>query len=264
VLDQITPLILTLNEAPNIARTLGKLCWARRIVVVDSGSTDGTLELVAGHSQAEVLARPFDDFERQWNFGLEAITSPWILSLDADYELSDELVDELRLLVPARETMGYRAKFVYRIHGRNLTASLYPPRTVLFRNGHAYRQEGHTQQLAIAGQVLPLTGQIFHDDRKPLSRWVASQQRYAREEAAYLLGQSALSRVDRLRRTGWLGPLLVFLYTLFFRRCLFDGWPGWYYALQRCIVEAMIALEIVDRRLRGSVPDDVQAGGNRP
>ena len=48
---------------------------------------------------------------------------------------------------------------------------------------------------------------------------------------------------------GWPAPIGVFLYTLFVKRCLFDGWPGWYYALQRTIAEMLIALEIADRRL---------------
>ena len=52
-LDQVTPLLLTYNEEPNIARTLAPLHWARRIVVIDSGSTDRTLELIALHPQAK-------------------------------------------------------------------------------------------------------------------------------------------------------------------------------------------------------------------
>ncbi len=251
MLDQITPLILTFDEAPNIGRTLAKLAWARRIVVVDSGSSDGTVEAIAGYPRAELVYRQFDDFQSQWNYGLSLVTSPWILSLDADYELSAELIEELRGLVPSAETAGYQCQFVYRVHGRNLRGSLYPPRVILFRNGSAaYRQIGHTQQLAIDGPVLPLRGVIYHDDRKPLSRWIAAQRRYAREEADYLARREGLSVADRVRRTGWAGPIAVFLYTLFVKGCLFDGWPGWYYALQRLFAETLLALEILDRRLR--------------
>ena len=252
MLDQITPLILTYDEAPNIERTLGKLRWARRIVVVDSGSTDGTLEILKRYAQVEVFHRRFIDFESQWNFGLSQITSPWVLSLDADYELSDDVIRELESLSPSSATMGYRAEFIYRIHGRPLRGSLYPPRVVLFRRGEAvYRQEGHTQQLAIAGEVLSLRGRIYHDDRKPLARWVRSQQRYAREEAEYLATRRSFGAADRLRRMAWPAPLAVLIYTLLVKRCLFDGWPGWYYALQRLIAEILLALEILDRRLRG-------------
>jgi glycosyltransferase involved in cell wall biosynthesis len=250
--NQITPLILTYNEAPNIGRTLKKLSWAQRIVVIDSGSTDDTLEILWHHPKVEVIHRSFTDFTSQWNFGLTKVLTPWVLSLDADYELSDELVRELGSLVPLDSADGYRASFVQRIYGRPLRDSLYPPRTVLFRRDKAfYRQEGHTQRAVIDGKVLSLRGVIYHDDRKPLARWLMAQQRYAREEAEYLRAcrRDQLPLADRVRLMGWPAPLAVLLYVLFVKRSLLDGWPGWFYALQRVLVEAMLALELMDRRL---------------
>ena len=82
---EITVLIITYNEARNIERVLSKLGWAQRILVVDSGSTDGTLELLAAHANVDVVHRPFDTFADQCNFGLQQVWTPWALSLDADY-----------------------------------------------------------------------------------------------------------------------------------------------------------------------------------
>jgi len=252
MLDQITPLLITYNEACNIARTLGQLEWARRIVVIDSGSTDGTLDILAGCARAEVVYRPFSDFASQCNFGLTLVTTPWVLSLDADYRLCDDLIGELAALQPGPNTIGYRASFIYCIHGRALRGSLYPPRVVLYRTGTArYAQTGHGHRLEISGPVRELRGRIYHDDRKPLSRWVASQHVYAAAEADFLLSGTTVSRVDRLRRMAWPAPFAVLLYVLFVKGCLLDGWRGWHYALQRLIAEALLALEIIDRRLRG-------------
>jgi glycosyltransferase involved in cell wall biosynthesis len=201
--DQITPLILTYNEAPNIGRTLRRLTWARRIVVIDSGSTDGTLEIIADYPQAEVVFHPFVDFATQCNFGLVRIASPWVLSLDADYELSEGLLAQLASLRPPEHVAGYRANFTYRIAGRALRGSLYPPRVVLYRRHKAaYRQEGHGHRVVVDGDVGDLAAPICHDDRKSLARWFASQQRYAREEADYLLARrgAALPLPDRLNR----------------------------------------------------------------
>ncbi len=253
--EEITPLIITLDEAPNIRRTLDKLVWARRIVVVDSGSTDGTLDLLRAYPQVDVIQHPFADFATQCNFGLTQVATAWVLSLDADYELSDALVDELGLLEPPGATAGYRARFVYRMHGRALRGTLYPPRTVLYRKDKAvYRNEGHGHRVVVRGEVRALNGVVYHDDRKPLARWLASQHRYAREEARYLAETpvETLTRGDRIRRMGWPAPIGIFLYTLFAKGCLLDGWPGWCYALQRLVAETLIALEIVDRRLRGT------------
>src|SRR6516164_709962 len=119
-MESITPLIITLDEVPNIARTLDKLAWARRIVVVDSGSTDGTVEVLARYPHVTLFKRRFDSFANQCNFGLAQIETEWALSLDADYELSDPLVEELLNLHETEGVVGYRASFVYRIHGRPL------------------------------------------------------------------------------------------------------------------------------------------------
>src|SRR5436853_1091677 len=97
MLDSITPLILTFNEAPNIGRTLERLRWARDIVVVDSFSDDETLEIVSSFSQARVFQRPFDNFAAQWNFALKetGIATEWVLGLDADFVLTQESIEEL-------------------------------------------------------------------------------------------------------------------------------------------------------------------------
>ena len=256
MIQNITPVIITYNEAANVARTLDQLRWARRVVVVDSGSTDKTLEIVRSYPQTELFHRPFDDFASQCNFGIAQVATSWVLSLDADYELSEMLVNELRGLRPCSATGGYQARFVYRIYGHGLRGTLYPPRVVLYRKAKAtYRNEGHGHRVMVDGKIVPLSGVIFHDDRKPLARWVTSQQRYADQEAQHLLASDrrSLSRTDRLRIAAWPAPLAVFVYTLIFKGCLLDGWPGWYYALQRFFAEILIALEIVDRRLRRQV-----------
>jgi glycosyltransferase involved in cell wall biosynthesis len=249
----ITAMILTYNEEPNIARTLDAVAWVKEILIVDSGSTDATLGIVARYPSARVVTRKFDTFAEQCNFGLAQVTTPWVLSMDADYELTPEAASEMRAVVPSDAVSGYRARFIYRIYGQSLRATLYPPRTVLYRPQRArYHNEGHGHRVVLDGQVDDLAGKIWHDDRKPLKRWLASQQVYARHEADYLLATppSKLRRTDRIRLIGWPAPILVFFYTLFWKRCILDGWPGWLYVLQRTLAEILIAIELVDRKLR--------------
>jgi hypothetical protein len=64
------------------------------------------------------------------------------------------------------------------------------------------------------------------------------------------MDRKALRRNDRVRLAAWPAPIAVFIYALICKGCLLDGWRGWYYALQRLFAETLIALEIIDRRLR--------------
>jgi glycosyltransferase involved in cell wall biosynthesis len=259
IVNQITPLVLTYNEAPNIQRTLSRLTWASRIVVVDSFSTDETCDIVKRFKQAEVVQREFDTFAGQCNFGLQQICTPWVLSLDADYVLDTGFEEELAALQPDADVAGYRAAFTYCIHGRRLRASLYPPRTVLYRKERArYRDEGHGHRVRIEGRVLSLRSRILHDDRKPLERWFAEQDRYAQIEARHLLrsrgqgaGSGELNAADRVRRLMVVAPWLVCFYTLFAKGLIFEGWPGWHYVLQRTLAEAILSLRLIEARLRG-------------
>jgi len=252
MLSQITPLILTYNEAPNIERALSRLTWASRIVVVDSFSTDQTCDLVRRFKQAEIMQRQFDDHTAQWNFGLAQIKTEWVLTLDADYVLSDGFLSELRNWTPAVDLNAYFASFQYCVHGRRLRGSLYPPRAVLFRAALCrYASDGHTQKLKIEGASGSLSSCIDHDDRKPLSHWLQAQDRYAILEVTKLLATdpSRLRFQDRLRRKMVLAPGLVFFYTLFGKGLILDGWPGWYYVLQRTLAEIILSLRLIEAKL---------------
>jgi glycosyltransferase involved in cell wall biosynthesis len=260
MLDRITPIILTYNEEPNIGRTLTRLQWARDVLVVDSGSTDATLELVRRAPNARVLSRPFDDFASQWNYALAHgdVETPWVLAMDADYVLTPEIVDEMRALEPTPDVVGYRAHFTYCIDGRPLRGSLYPPTTVLFRRaGARFYPDGHCQRLDPgAGEVRELRGRIMHDDRKPMARWLRSQRRYARDEVAKLRSTpwQALSWPDRVRRVPFVAPPLAAAHALALRGCALDGRPGFVYAGQRALAELILSLELVRHRRADAGP----------
>jgi glycosyltransferase involved in cell wall biosynthesis len=256
VLENITPVILTLDEAPNIGRTLAKLSWARDIVIVDSGSTDETLSIASRHKKVRVVSRPFDCHANQWNHGISDanIRTDWVLALDADYVLSDALIDELAALVPAAGVSGYRAQFVYCVEGKPLRATVLPPVTILFqREGARYVQDGHTQRVKIDGRIEMLSNVIFHDDRKSLPRWVASQDRYARIEADKLCNSrgKSLRLPERIRRLRVVAPFAMLFYCLFVKGLILDGWAGIFYSFQRTFAELLLSLYLLERTLTG-------------
>jgi glycosyltransferase involved in cell wall biosynthesis len=254
-LEDITPVVLTFNEAPNIKRCLEKLSWAREIVVVDSSSTDGTPNLASEQGNTRVVQRPFDDHTSQWNRAISLAATPWVLSLDADYIIPSSLEAELRSLDAAADTVAYFAEFRYCILGKALRGSLYPPRAVLFRReACSYVADGHTQLLQVNGSAGRLASVIDHDDRKPLSRWLQSQARYAELEALHLLTApvSVLKPADRIRRWIVPAPVLVFFYTLVGKGLILDGWPGWYYVMQRTLAELILSMYLVHHRVAGT------------
>ena len=250
MLEQITPVILTYNEQPNIGRVLERLTWANVVIVVDSYSTDETVDIASGFSNVRIVQHAFVSHAAQWNFAIHktGITTEWVLALDADYVLTSAFIDELRILEPERNICGYRASFQYCIFGRPLRGTLYPPVTALYRReGANYFQDGHTQRIKIVGKIENLQNKIFHDDRKSLSAWLHAQNRYMNLEAQVIAGSSMaeLGIADKIRKGIVVAPACVFLYCLLVRGCVLDGWPGVYYALQRTVAEMILSLKLM-------------------
>jgi len=250
MLDNITPVLLTLNEAANISRSLECLSWARDIVVLDSGSRDGTRAIVESYSNTRFFQRTFDNHARQWNYAINStgIDNEWILALDADHAPTTELIEELAMLSPMNEICGYRVNFIYCIRGRRLRGSLYPPLVSLFRRGRAqYVQQGHTQRLRAQGPVGELHAFMLHDDRKSLMRWTSAQWRYMKLEADLIhsLPWQQLSQSNRLRRLILPAPVAVLLWSLLIKGTILDGPAGWSYSFQRMFAECLLSLRLL-------------------
>jgi len=247
LLDQITPLILTRDEEPNLARTLGQLTWATEVIVVDSFSTDATVDIARRFPNVRVLQRAFDEHAQQWTFGLQQVRTPWFLALDADYFVPEELVREMEGLSPPSSVRAYVASFRYAVNGKVLRASLYPPRIVLAMTQHAtFWQDGHTQRIAVDGEADELRTPIVHDDRKSFRSFVERQKRYMVREAEKIRDADprALSVAGRLRKLIVIAPFAVLVHTLFVKGLILDGVAGWRYAWERFVAELILAREL--------------------
>ncbi len=249
MIEEITPLILTYNEEANIARTIKRLTWAHRIVVIDSYSTDATIEILQSYPQVEVFEHKFESFAAQCNYGLEQINSEWVLSLDADYILSQELIDEIKALPQDLSTNGYFANFKYCVFGKSLRGTLYPPRQVLYRKKQAlYQEDGHAHKVCVNGSSSALKFYIYHDDRKSLDRWLNAQNKYMIIESKKILNtpNSELSFSDRIRKQKIIAPFLILFYCLILKKGILDGWAGWYYAFERMLAETLLSIRLIE------------------
>jgi len=242
-------LILTKNEEPNLKRVLDKLTWLEKVVILDSYSTDATLEIAAAYENTVVVQRPFDTHGLQWNYGLSLLESKWALTLDADYVLTDEFISETKLYVSATEKAAYDTSFKFLVFGKPLLKDNTTPRPVLFQKSLcSYFDDGHTQRLLINGETGMYKSHILHDDRKSLSRWLSNQDGYAIKESNKLISSAAegLPMSAKIRKTKVLAPFIVFFYSLFIKGLIFNGWRGWHYTLQRTMVEIILALRLIE------------------
>ncbi len=262
----LTVLILTRNEALHIERAIASVHGlATRILVVDSGSTDGTQDL-ARAAGAEVLFHAFTTHADQCNWALDhgAIASDWVLRLDADEVILEPETIAGFLRAPgdaAAATLDRRIHFLGRWirHG-----GLYPTRIVrLWRTGRG-RVEARwmDEHVVVDGPVVALKADFADINLNSLGWWTAKHNDYATREAIQqLLPAVAESGGDmgaQARRKRWLKsrvynrlplglrPLLYFLYRYILRGGFRDGWQGLvFHGLQagwyRFLVDAKIA-----------------------
>jgi glycosyltransferase involved in cell wall biosynthesis len=247
-LSDITPVVLTRDEAPNLERTLAQLAWAQEVVIVDSFSTDATVEIAGRFPNVRLFPRQFDTLAAQSNYGLQQARTPWALLLDADYFIPASFVDELRLLDVPAGVRAYQAAFRYAVNGKPLRASLYPARIVLLHREHAkVWQDGHAHRVAADGAVGMLHDRIIHDDRKSFARFVERQKRYMREEAEKLrhADPRSLSPAGRIRKLIVVAPFAVLVHTLFVKGLILDGLPGLRYTWERFVAELILSRELM-------------------
>jgi glycosyltransferase involved in cell wall biosynthesis len=241
--------ILTKNEEPNIKRVLERLTWLERVILLDSFSSDRTIEIIASFPNVEIHYRDFDTHANQWNFGLSLAKSKWVLSLDADYVLTDEFIQETKAKL-FEDKAAFYTRFKFLVFGKQLISDNTTPRPVLFQKEFCtYYDDGHTQRLSIAGTTGIFKNTILHDDRKSLSRWLSNQDKYSIKECDKLLStetKESPSMIARIRKTKIFAPVFVFFYCLFFKGLILNGWTGWYYTLQRTMVEMLFALRMIE------------------
>jgi glycosyltransferase involved in cell wall biosynthesis len=269
----ISVVVLTHNEAINVARCLESIAWSDDVLVIDSGSTDGTPEL-ASKAGARVMHRPFDSFAGQRNFALDhgALKYPWVLHLDCDETVTPELRAEMESIARANSGKpGYRVPSRLMMMDSWLKHSgMYPSYQVRFgsRERLRFKMVGHGQRETLEPAELgTMQGDLIHYNfSKGLSDWLAKHARYARDEAAAAMsGESSYrwsdllhagDKVERRRILKGLSqrlpmrPFLRFVYVYFRRMGFLDGRGGWRYARLIASYQRAIDMNMAELRAR--------------
>ena len=184
-------MIFTLNEEVHLPSCLASLAWCDDVIVVDSFSTDSTAEICTEHG-ARFLQNDFAGFGTQRNWALDNAQPrhPWVLILDADERVPDELASELADIARADpEGVGaFRVRRRFHCWGRWLKhSSLYPTWVVRFlRTGRVrYENRGHAETQLVDGEVRDLAHDLIDENLKGIDEWFERQNRYSTKDAQY-------------------------------------------------------------------------------
>lgn len=185
----ISVFIIALNEENNLGRCLRSVSWADEIVLVDSGSTDKTIEMAREYTD-KVFSRKFTNYADQKNFALSLTAGPWCLSLDADEEVTPELRDEIILAVKnPGSTSGYFIPRQSYIFGRKFyfTGTQHDRPMRLFKKTEAVFEQPVHETVKISGTTASLKNFLNHYTYKGLSDYMERLNRYTSLEADFLV-----------------------------------------------------------------------------
>ena len=255
----ISVLILTLNEEDNIADCINSVPWRDDVHVLDSGSTDGTLE-IARQLGASTTHREFDGYASQRNAGFALpFKNDWIVMLDADERMTPELATEIekKLAAADEDLVMFRVRRRDMFMGQWLRRSSgYPtwfPR--IFRKGMVKVEREINEVYTPLGQAMQLQEHIDHYPfNKGINWWYDRHNRYSTREAQLIVQRSdevdfsnifkdPTARRACLKAIAYrlpMRPLLTFLYLYVARGGFLDGKAGWIYANMRLSYEIMI------------------------
>jgi glycosyltransferase involved in cell wall biosynthesis len=226
----LSAVVITYNEERNIARCVKSLAWANEVLVVDSGSTDKTREIAASLG-ARVLEKPWSGYGQQKNYANSQVKNGWILSVDADEEISPQLKEEIEAFLAAGgriDGVQYNGASVPRktwflgrwiMHG-----GWYPNRLVRLahREFGKWTEPAVHESLEVSGAVWRFQNDLLHYTFQNVRDQVITNVRFS-----YLGAQVARERGERGSMAKiFLKPAIKFLETYVWKAGFLDGLPG--------------------------------------
>lgn len=278
----VAVITLTYNEEANVAQALASLAgWADEIHVLDSLSTDRTIEIAARFG-AHVSHNRFVDFVKQRNYALQhlPIGTEWVLFLDADEWLPDALKREIRALIgssPAENGFYIKRRLIWM--GRWIRRGYYPAWILrLFRYGKGRCEDRPiNEHLIVEGSTGRLRNDFIHEDRRGVGDWIAKHNSYATKESLELFSTRSgpgYREIDvrlfgtQAQRKRWIGyriwnrlpplirPFFYFFYRYFLAGGILDGREAFAYHFLQALWFPML-VDIKYLELKNSGPAQV-------
>jgi glycosyltransferase involved in cell wall biosynthesis len=216
--------IITRNAASRIEACLQSVSFADEILIVDSGSTDDTLEIARRHG-ARVMHQDWLGYGRQKEFAARQAKHDWVLSLDADERVSEELRRSIREALVAPRFHACRMARCNRFMGRWLRhGEGYPDWLVrLYHRGHAHWSDDPVhEKVETDGRIITLPGDLLHESEQGIVDYLEKQNRYTTLAAEELYRAGKRGNVLKML----LSPVFRFIKFYFVRLGFLDGVPG--------------------------------------
>lgn len=224
-MPRLSVVVITRNEIKNIRRCLRSVAFADEVVVVDSGSTDGTAE-AARAAGAEVIVRAdWTGFGPQKNRALDAATGDWVFSIDADEQVTPELAANIQQAIASGTCDAYYVNRRSSYCGQYMSHSGWYPDWVvrLFRRGTARFSDDLVHERVIAsGPVGRLDGELLHESMPHFESVIDKLDRYSTAGALALMRKGVRGSVGKALGHAW----WAFVRTYVVRRGFLDGRLG--------------------------------------
>lgn len=228
----LSVILITKNEAELVAQCLESVKWADEIIVVDSGSTDATVDICRRYTD-KVVVTDWPGFGPQKNRALAMATGDWVLSIDADEEVTPELRSSIEAAIaqPAAFANAYRLSRFSSYCGRFMRHGGWWPDPVLrlFKRdkGRFSDDRVHERVLVDAGSIEQLEGLLMHYSFRSLDQVLAKVNHYSSENAAMLLNRGKSANLS----TAIIHGLWTFLRCYILKAGFLDGREGFILAI---------------------------------
>lgn len=231
----LSAVLITLNAATQLDECLRSLAFCNEIVIVDSGSSDGTLDIAEKYG-AKVVRSEWLGFGPQKQFAVTQAKNDWVLCIDADERVTDKLAKSIADAIANQSTSSckaYRFPRCNRFLGRYLRhGEGYPDWSLrLFHRGHArWSDDAVHEKVVTGGPVGELSGDLLHDSAESIETYLTKQNRYTSIAAQEALSVGKRASTSKLL----LSPALRFVKFYLLRLGFLDGVPGLVHILIGC------------------------------
>lgn len=283
----VSVLIIVKNEELNIRQCLESVKWAEQVIIVDSQSTDKTIEIAKAYTN-DVYQFIWDgkSYKKQWSLDHVKLSHDWILMIDADERVTEEFKNEVESIVIDHNSTiaGYIVRYDNLFLGRFLKFGDPMRKIILFRKSKSYYESfkvadresiksmkfetGHELPI-IEGKINFAQKRMLHADQRPLYDYFDRHNRYSTWEAEMLFMKSYLKdriesnptespvRSRRILKNIFLRlpfkPFIYFFYAYIFRLGFLDGYPGLCFNVCKSIYAYQIVLKLHELKLRAKI-----------